>query len=146
VAYEFLLGEWEDEVRVLAGDASEADASDDKLALDSFAPSTEDRIKELVSDWAAKKITHAADFNRAAIRHLAAKACDLMLVKAKQRERIGGEYEYDLAKIDWPLRKQELMNEFYEYLGLTGTVLATMPYIDKIERDPAMFAEIEVEE
>jgi hypothetical protein len=144
---DFLLADWEDNARALSGGVSTDDVPGAMLALDSYGPSSEDRIKELVPNWAALKATKGAHFNRAAIRHVAAKVCDFLQVKLNQSERVGGEYEYQLQKIDWAKKKLELMAEFYEYLGLADDdPVASMPYIENIQRDPALYEEFEIEE
>ncbi len=143
---EFLQAAWQDNVRGLCGGVSTDDVPDSLLALDSYGPSTEDRIKELVPDWAGLKATNGANFNRAAIRHVAAKVCDYLQIKLNQSERLGGEYQYQLQQIDWAKKKLGLMAEFYEYLGLVDDdAVSAMPYIGKIERDPAMYEEMEIE-
>lgn len=144
---DFLLTGWQDNVRALCGGISTDDVPDSMLALDSYGPSSEDRIKELVPDWSVLKAAQGTNFNRAAIRHVAAKVCDYLQVKLNQSERIGGEYQYQLQQIDWAKKKAELMAEFLDYLGLADPdAVAVMPYIDKIERDPALYQEFEIEE
>ncbi len=144
---DFLLAAWQDNVRGLCGGASTDDVPDSLLALDAYGPSSEDRIKDLVPDWAALKPAQGANFNRAAQRHVAAKICDYLQVKLNQSERIGGEYQYQMQQIDWAKKKAELLAEFYDYLGLADDeAVSPMPYIDKIERDPAMYEEFDTEE
>ena len=142
---EFLLAGWQENVRGLCGGVSTDDVPDSLLALDSYGPSSEDRIKELVPTWATLKPTKGTEFNRAAIRHVAAKICDYLNVKLNQSERIGGEYQYQLQQIDWSQKKIDLMGEFNTYLGqIDEDAVSLMPYIDKIERYPAIYEEIEV--
>lgn len=143
---EFLLAGWQDNVRGLCGGVSTDDVPDSLLALDAYGPDSEDKIKEIVPDWAALKPDKATQFNRAAIRHVAAKICDYLVIKLNQSERIGGEYQYQLQQIDWRQKKLDLMGEFKDYLGqVDEEAVSIMPYIDKIERSPAVYEEIEVE-
>lgn len=144
---EFLLAGWQDNVRAECGGVSTEDLPDATLALDSYAPSSEDRIKELIPDWADLKTGKPTEFNRATIRHMAAKACDFLQVKINQSERIGGEYQYQLQQIDWTQKKANLMSACFYYLSLIDEdAVADMPYIEVIQRDPATYQEFETEE
>ena len=144
---DFLLAGWQDNVRALCGGVSTDDVPDSMLSLDSYGPASEDRIKELVPVWATFRSTKNTGLNRTAIRHVAAKVCDYCKIKfIKQSERIGGEYEYTMAKIDWPGRKLELMAEFYDFLGdLDPGSAPSLVHIDKIERDPPIYEDIDFE-
>ena len=146
---ELLKGNWQDEVRALCGGAHATDVPDTLLALDSYGPSSESEIKKVLPDWDALNddSDKAADLNRAAIRRVAAKICDYCKIKfRKQSERIGGEYEYTMAKIDWPQRKLELLAEYYDFLAdLDPEAVSSLSYIDKIERVPPVYEDLELE-
>lgn len=146
---EFLTTGWQDNVRAACGGVSAIDVPDALLALDLYGLETEDAIKKLLPTWATLKATpaHATNFNRAAIRHLAAKVCIYLKVKLPETEKIGADYSYTLQKIDWEKRETENLGKYYDYLAsIDANVAQTLTTIDVAQRDPAFFDSIDVEE
>lgn len=144
---EFLKTGWEDNVRGLCGGVSTTDVPNALLALDSYAPQSEDRIKELIPTWSSLKAGHPTEFNRAAYCHVAAKVCSYLKVKLLDTEKIGSDYSYTLQKIDWDKLAQEILNQAYENLALIyPAAVGDLTIIDIAEHDPPLYTELIVEE
>ena len=144
---EFLTTGWQDNVRGACGGVSAIDVPDALLALDLYAPDSEDKIKELIPTWSALKTANATNFNRAAIRHLAAKICVYLQVKLVETEKTGGDYSYTLQKIDWKKLETDNLARFYEYIALISpSAVENLSYVDVAQRDPAFFDGLVVEE
>jgi hypothetical protein len=144
---EFLTIGWQDNVRGACGGISAIDVPDALLALDIYAPDTEDAIKALVPSWSTLKTANATNFNRAAIRHLAAKVCVYLKVKLLESEKIGADYSYTLQKVDWDALERSNLAKCSEYLGVIDpTCLEELTMIDVASRVPAYYDTLEVEE
>jgi hypothetical protein len=146
---EFLATGWQDNVRAACGGVSIIDVPDALLALDLYGQETEDAIKKLLPTWATLKATpaHATNFNRASVRHVAAKVCIYLKVKLPETEKIGADYSYTLQKVDWDKLEADNLAKCYEYLGLIDPAcVEDLTYIDVAQRDPAFFDGLVVEE
>jgi len=142
---EFLLTGWQDNVRGLCGGASTTDVPDTLLVLDSYGPASEDRIKELIPDWATEKAAHPAEFNRAAYYLVAAKICPYLKIKLLQSEKIGSDYSYTLQKIDWDKLALDLFNQAYAVLAVVDeAAVGNLTVIDISSRTPPYFEPLTV--
>jgi len=143
MAYSFLLTGWENSVRNICG-VSSTDVPDTVLGNDLFATETEDQIKRDIPNWNALKSTYGIEFNRAAIFHLAAKACQYLAKKLSQSETIG-DYRYDRVKTDWQQEAKNNLAKYAQYLLLIDpNSVESLDVIEISPRIPALYDEFEV--
>ena len=146
MALEFLSDPWKDSVRRRCGGVSSSDVPDTLLDDDLYATSTEDWIKEKITDWATVKVTKAKELNRAAIYHVASKVCEYLLKKLFQSETIF-DYRYELQGIDWEQEAKTNLGLCYDNMNLAKpATISSMTMIDKISRSEPLYEEFEVDE
>ena len=144
---DFLTLGWQDNVRGACGGVSAIDVPDALLALDLYAPDSEDFIKGKIPTWSALKTANATNFQRAAIRHIAAKVCVYLKIKLLETEKIGADYSYSLQKIDWEKLESANLAKCYEYLGLIlPSCVEDLTMIDIASRVPPYYDTLEVTE
>ena len=144
---DFLTLGWQDNVRGACGGVSAIDVPDSLLALDLYGQDSEDFIKEKIPTWSALKTANATNFNRAAIRHIAAKVCVYLKVKLPETEKIGADYSYSLQKIDWAQMETDNLAKCYEYLALIyPACVEDLTMIDIASRVPEYYDTLEVSE
>lgn len=144
--YDFLTDPWKDSVRLRCGGVSASDVPDTLLDDDLYAPSTEDWIKQKITDWSTVKVVKAKELKRAAIFHVASKVCEYLVKKLFQSEKIF-DYSYELQKVDWVQEARDNLGLCYDNMNLAkpGTI-GSMTMIDKIERSQPLYEDIEVVE
>jgi len=147
MAYSFLTGSWQQDIRDICFGVSDKDVTTALLDGDLYAPESEDAIKGLIPDWNSLKTTFATEFKRATVYHVASKVCAYLKGKLKQTESIGGgDYQYSIQNIDWNLESAKTMNMCMTYLAkIDPDVKEELIFIDIVSRTPPMFEEIEIE-